>query len=61
VSKRLRRARRGVREGAARPPLERCRGAEPPRGGSGALPRENFRDDILFSHRDDIFLGPHDI
>jgi hypothetical protein len=58
VSERLRRARGGVRGG--------CRGAGPPRGGSGAAPPNFFFfwADILFGptyFRDDIFPGPHDI
>jgi hypothetical protein len=57
VSERLRRARRGVRGGAARPPLGGCRGAEPPaRGFGGSAPEKfffgptyfrRFRADIL--------------
>jgi hypothetical protein len=68
VSERLRRARRGVRGGAARPPLGGCRGVEPPRGGSGAAPpRKTFWADIfspvsgrhIADRRADIFLGRH--
>jgi hypothetical protein len=73
VSERLRRARGGVRGGAARPPLGGCRGA---RGGSGAAPpkkKKKFWADIFSPvssrhiiagptyFRDDIFPGPHDI
>jgi hypothetical protein len=57
VSERLRRARRGVRGGAARPPLGGCRGAGAPRAGvRGQRPRKKkfgptyfrrFRADIL--------------
>jgi hypothetical protein len=63
VSERLRRARRGVRGGAARPPFGGCRGAEPPKNFF-------FSGDIFFFSRhisgptyfrDDIFPGPHDI
>jgi hypothetical protein len=56
VSERLRRARGGVRGGAARPPLGGA-GGRPPRGGSGAAPPKKkifgptyfrrFRADIL--------------
>jgi hypothetical protein len=66
VSERLRRARGGVRGG--------CRGAGPPRGGSGAAPPKFFFWADIFSpvssrhiiagptyFRDDIFPGPHDI
>jgi hypothetical protein len=74
VSERLRRARRGVRGGAARPPLGGCRGAEPPaRGFGGSAPEFFFWADIFSPvsgrhiiagptyFRDDIFPGPHDI
>jgi hypothetical protein len=67
VSERLRRAHRGVRGGAARPPLGGCRGAEPPaRGFGGSAPeKKNFWADIFSPgptyFRDDIFPGPHDI
>jgi hypothetical protein len=74
VSERLRRARGGVRGGAARPPLGGCRGAGPPRRGSGAAPpKKKFWADIFSPvssrhiiagptyFRDDIFPGPHDI
>jgi hypothetical protein len=66
VSERLRRVRGGVRGG--------CRGAGPPRGGSGAAPPKIFFWADIFSpvsgrhiiagptyFRDDIFPGPHDI
>ena len=42
MSERMRRVRRGVRGGAARPPLGRCRGAGPPCGGSGVAPQNFF-------------------
>jgi hypothetical protein len=46
---------RGVRGGAARPPLGGCRGVEPPaRGFRGSTPE-------IFIFRADIFSGPHDI
>jgi hypothetical protein len=74
VSERLRRARRGVRGGAARPPLGGCRGAEPPaRGFGGSTPEIFFLGRHIFAgfgptyfagptyFRDDIFPGPHDI
>jgi hypothetical protein len=75
VFERLRRARRGVRGGAARPPLGGCRGAEPPaRGFGGSAPeKKKFWADIFSPvsgrhiiagptyFRDDIFSGPHDI
>jgi hypothetical protein len=54
VSERLRRARRGVRGGAARPPLGGCRGAEPPPGVWGQHPQKQifgttyFRDHMIF-------------
>jgi hypothetical protein len=55
VSKRLRRARRGVRGGAARPPLGGCRGAEHPAWGfEGSAPEIFFRADIF---RDHVILG----
>jgi hypothetical protein len=65
----LRRACRGVRGGAARPPLRGCRGVEPPaRGFGGSAPENFFWADIFSSgrhistyFRDDIFPGPHDI
>jgi hypothetical protein len=65
VSERLRRACRGVRGGAARPPLGGCRGAEPPaRGFGGSAPeifffsgRHIFAGPTYF--RDDIFPGRH--
>jgi hypothetical protein len=48
VSERLRWAHRGVRGGAARPPLGGCMGAEPPaRGFGGSAPRKNFWADIF--------------
>jgi hypothetical protein len=55
VSERLRRARRGVRGGAARPPLGGCRGAEPPAQGFGGSAPEKKK--FLFSpyFRADIF------
>jgi hypothetical protein len=52
VSERLRRARRGVRGGAARPPLRGCRGVEPPVRGFGSNAPEIF---FLGRH---IFTGP---
>jgi hypothetical protein len=55
VSERLRRAHRGVRGGPLGPPSGGAGGRSPPRGGSGAAPPK------IFSHRDDIFPGPHDI
>jgi hypothetical protein len=74
VSERLRRARGGVRGGAARPPLGGCRGAGPRAGVQGQRPREFFFWADIFSpvssrhiiagptyFRDDIFPGPHDI
>jgi hypothetical protein len=69
VSERLRRARGGVRGGAARPPLGGCRGAGPPRGGSGAAPPKFFflgrhifaGFEPTYYRRADIFPGPHDI
>jgi hypothetical protein len=71
VSERLRRARRGVRGGAARPPLGGCRGAEPPARGFGGSPRKKkkiwadiFSPVSVFGPTyfwDDIFPGPHDI
>jgi hypothetical protein len=57
VFERLRRVRRGVRGGAARPPLRGCRGEEPPaRGFGGSAPKK--KKNILPA---DIFPGPHDI
>jgi hypothetical protein len=57
VSERLRRARRGVRGGAARPPLGGCRGAEPPaRGFEGSAPKFFFFGPTYFRRfRADIF------
>jgi hypothetical protein len=58
VSERLRRARRGVRGGAARPPLGGCRGAEPPaRGFGGSAPeKKNFGPTYFHRFRADILL-----
>jgi hypothetical protein len=51
VSERLRRARRGVRGG--------CRGAEPPRGGSGAAPpKKIFWADIFSPVSGRHIFGP---
>jgi hypothetical protein len=62
VSERLRRARRGVRGGAARPPLGGCRGAEPPaRGFGGSAPEKKHIFFFRTHFPDDIFPGPHDI
>jgi hypothetical protein len=66
VSERLRRARRGVRGGAARPPLGGCRGEEPPaRGLGGNAPEKKKLGRHIFAgptyFRDDIFLRPRDI
>jgi hypothetical protein len=59
VSERLRRARRGVRGGAARPPLGGCRGAGPPRGGSGAAPpKKNFFGPTYFRRFRADILSP---
>jgi hypothetical protein len=59
VFERLRWAHRGVRGGAARPPLEGCRGAEPPAWSLGGSAPDFFSGTTYF--RDDIFPGPHDI
>jgi hypothetical protein len=67
VSERLRRARRGVRGGAARPPLGGCRGAEPPaRGFGGSAPekkKKNLGRHIFAGFGPTYFgpTGPHDI
>jgi hypothetical protein len=55
VSEHLRRARRGVRGGGARPPLGGCRGAEPPNFFFSG--RHIFAGPTYF--RDDIFPGRH--
>ena len=52
MSERLCRACRGVRGGAARPPLKGCRGVEPPTWGFGGS-----TPDFFFSGRH-IFAGP---
>jgi hypothetical protein len=67
VSERLRLARRGVRGGAAGPPLGGCRGAEPPaRGFGGSAPEKKFLGRHIFAgfgptyyRRADIFPGRH--
>jgi hypothetical protein len=67
VSERLRRARRGVRGGAARPPLGGCRGSRvaPPifffsgRHIFDIFPGRHISGTTYY--RDDIFPGPHDI
>jgi hypothetical protein len=61
MSERLRRARRGVRGGAARPPLGGCRGAEPPaRGFGGSAPEKKILGRHIFGptyFRDHMILG----
>jgi hypothetical protein len=67
VFERLCRARRGVRGGAARPPLGGCRGAEPPAWGFGGSAPENFffgptyfrRFRPTYYRRADIFPTDH--
>jgi hypothetical protein len=59
VSERLRRARKGVRGGAARPPLGGCRGAEPPAWGFGGSAPEKKKFGPTFFFRADIFSGRH--
>jgi hypothetical protein len=58
VSERLRRACRGVRGGASRPPLGGCRGAEPPARGFGAAPpKKKFGPTYFLRFRAEI-LSP---
>jgi hypothetical protein len=67
VSKCLRRVRKGVRGGAARPPLGGCRGVEPPaREFGGSAPENFFLGRHIFAgfgptyyRRADIFPGRH--
>ena len=63
---RLRRARRGVRGGGARPPLGGSRGVEPLAWGfGGSAPDKKILGRHIIAgptyFQDDIFPGPHDI
>jgi hypothetical protein len=59
VSERLRRARRGVRGGAARPPPGGAGGRSPPRGFGGSAPEFFFFGPTYFRRADIFSPGRH--